>query len=158
MFCGPLNKLTTVPVKGLLSVMQACSAASITGCLHFFSKKVSWFGTKHCAEYYHAVFIQYIRQSTTFVRSSMLVSTSRIVSSQTCFHGFSTFDMDRLAKIHRRHQKERPKVGEFANLFENDIIEAREEIAPQSSNILQTFVWQWRQVYNPPPTRQHHPP
>ena len=43
----------------------------------FFSKKVSWFGTKHCAEYYHAVFIQYIRQSTTFVWGSMLVSTSQ---------------------------------------------------------------------------------
>ena len=42
--------------------------------------------------------------------------------------------MNKFGKIHRHHWKERLKV-------ESDLLKANEDTAPQSSEILQTFVW-----------------
>ena len=54
------------------------------------------------------------------------------------FYGFLTFDM---LGIIRRHQwKERFKISKAAK-FESDLLKLNENIAPQSREILQTFVW-----------------
>ena len=56
------------------------------------------------------------------------------------FYGFLTFDMDKLGIIRRHQWKERLKTSKAAK-FENDLLKLNENIAPQSREILQTFVW-----------------
>ena len=63
------------------------------------------------------------------------------------FHGFffvvvvvETFDMDKLGKTHRHHRKERIEISKIAK-FESDLLKTNEDTAPQSREILQTFVW-----------------
>ena len=62
---------------------------------------------------------------------------------------FSTFDMDKLEKIRRHHWKERLKINKIAK-FESDTSLASEDIALQSREILQTFLWWGAQTCNPP--------
>ena len=45
-----------------------------------------------------------------------------------------------LGKIRRQHLKERLKISKIAK-FESDLVKAGDDITPQSSKILQTFVW-----------------
>ena len=56
------------------------------------------------------------------------------------FYGFLPFDMDKLGIIRRHHWKERLKSSKAAK-FESDLLKPNENIAPQSREILQTFVW-----------------
>ena len=53
---------------------------------------------------------------------------------------FSTFDLDKLGKIRRHHWKELLKISKIAK-FECDLLKTNEDSAPQSREILQTFVW-----------------
>ena len=48
---------------------------------------------------------------------------------------FSTFDTDKLGKIFRRL-----KIGKIAK-FEIHLLKTNEDIAPQSREILQVFIW-----------------
>ena len=43
-------------------------------------------------------------------------------------------------KIRRHHWKENLKIGKIAK-FESDLLKTNEDTAPQSREILQTFVW-----------------
>ena len=52
---------------------------------------------------------------------------------------FSTFDMDKFGKIRRHHSKERLKISKIAK-FGSDLLKTNEYTAPQSREILQTFV------------------
>ena len=47
--------------------------------------------------------------------------------------------MDKLGKIHQHHWKERLKISKTAK-FECDLLKTNEDSAPQSREILQTFV------------------
>ena len=59
------------------------------------------------------------------------------------FTVFSTFHIDKLGEIRRHHWKERlVDISETAK-FESDASYASEDIAPQSCENLQTFVWWW---------------
>ena len=62
---------------------------------------------------------------------------------------FSTFDKDQLANIHRHCWKERVKISKLAK-FESDISEASKDIALESREILQTFLWWGVQTCLPP--------
>ena len=53
---------------------------------------------------------------------------------------FSTFGKDQLANIHRHYWKERLKISKLAK-DESNMLEASEDIALQSCDILQPFVW-----------------
>ena len=48
--------------------------------------------------------------------------------------------MDKFGKIHPHHWKERLKFSNSAT-FESDLLKTNEYTAPQSREILQTFVW-----------------
>ena len=48
--------------------------------------------------------------------------------------------MDKLGKIRRHHQKERLKMSKIAK-FVCVLLKTNEDSAPQSREILQTFVW-----------------
>ena len=48
--------------------------------------------------------------------------------------------MDELEKIRQHHWKERLKVSKIAK-FEIEFFKTNKDIAPQSREILQTFVW-----------------
>ena len=61
----------------------------------------------------------------------------------------STFDWDQLAKIRQHGRKERLKNSNVAK-FESDVLITNEDISPQRSGILQTFVW-WGTCSCPPP-------
>ena len=52
---------------------------------------------------------------------------------------FSTFDMDQLGKIRLHHWKERLEISKTVK-FKSVTSEASENIAPKSSENLQTFV------------------
>ena len=52
---------------------------------------------------------------------------------------FSTFDMDKLGKIHPFCWKEDFLISKIAK-FANDLLKTNEDIGPQSPKILQTFV------------------
>ena len=58
------------------------------------------------------------------------------------FHGsiFQLFDMEKLGKVRRHHRKERLKISKIAK-FECDLLKTSEDIASQTGEILQTFVW-----------------
>ena len=47
--------------------------------------------------------------------------------------------MDKLGKIRRHNLKERPNIGSAK--LESDLLKTNEIIAPQSREMLQTFVW-----------------
>ena len=66
-----------------------------------------------------------------------------------CLFFFSTFDKDQLANIHRHCWKERVKISKLAK-FESDISEASKDIALESREILQTFLWWGVQTCLPP--------
>ena len=53
---------------------------------------------------------------------------------------FSTFDMDKFGKIRRHHWKGRLKISKISK-FESDLLRSYKDTAPQSREILQTFVW-----------------
>ena len=53
---------------------------------------------------------------------------------------FSTFDMDKFGKIRRHHWKGRLKISKISK-FESDLLKSYKDTAPQSREILQTFVW-----------------
>ena len=53
---------------------------------------------------------------------------------------FSTFDMDEFGKIRRHHWKGRLKISKISK-FESDLLKSYKDTAPQSREILQTFVW-----------------
>ena len=55
---------------------------------------------------------------------------------------FSTFDMDKLGKIHPFCWKEDFLISKIAK-FANDLLKTNEDIGPQSPKILQMFVL-WR--------------
>ena len=67
---------------------------------------------------------------------------------------FSTLDMDQLEKTRRHHCKERLKISKTAK-FESDTSLASKDIAQQSCQNLQTFVWWGGGQVSPPPP---HPP
>ena len=48
--------------------------------------------------------------------------------------------MDQFGKIRRQHWKERLQISKIAK-FECDLLKTNEDIASQSREILQTFVW-----------------
>ena len=52
--------------------------------------------------------------------------------------------MDTLQKIHQHHWKELLEIGKIAK-FESDLLKTNKDIAPQSREILQTFVW-WNKL------------
>ena len=60
--------------------------------------------------------------------------------------------MDKLGKIRRQHLKERLKISKIAK-FESDLVKTGDDIAPQSGEILQTFVW-WGHKLRPLNTHQ----
>ena len=47
--------------------------------------------------------------------------------------------MDKFGKIRRHHWKERRKINKIAK-FESDLLKTNDDAAPQSREILQTFV------------------
>ena len=47
--------------------------------------------------------------------------------------------MDKFGKIRRHHWKECRKISKFAK-FESDLLKTNDDTAPQSREILQTFV------------------
>ena len=55
------------------------------------------------------------------------------------FAVFSTFDMDKLGKTRWHHWKQRLKINKIAK-FKSDLLKTNKDIAPQSREILQTFV------------------
>ena len=63
------------------------------------------------------------------------------------FYGFLTFDMDKLGIIRRHQWKERLKISKAAK-FESDLLKLNENIALQSREILQTFVWLGSQIWS----------
>ena len=65
---------------------------------------------------------------------------------------FSTFDMDKFGKIRRHHWKGRLKISKISK-FESDLLTSYKDTAPQSREILQTFVWGGGggQNFSPPP-------
>ena len=60
-----------------------------------------------------------------------------VIDSSTVF---STLDMDQLEKTRRHHCKERLKISKTAKI-ESDTSLASKDIAQQSCENLQTFVW-----------------
>ena len=48
--------------------------------------------------------------------------------------------MDKFGKIRRHHWKGRLKISKISK-FESDLLKTNKDIAPQSREILQTFVW-----------------
>ena len=59
----------------------------------------------------------------------------------TTFHGFFSLKwLGHLAKIRQHDWKEPRKISKVAK-FENDLLKTKEDIAPQSREILQMFVW-----------------
>ena len=64
----------------------------------------------------------------------------------------STFDMDKLGKIHPFCWKEDFLISKIAK-FANDLLKTNEDIGPQSPKILQMFVL-WEGGTNLPPTIQ----
>ena len=60
--------------------------------------------------------------------------------------------MDQLGKIRRQHWKERLKLSKTAK-FESDTSLASKDIAQQSCENLQTFVW-WGASLCPPPYKR----
>ena len=60
--------------------------------------------------------------------------------------------MEKLRKICWHHWKERPKISKIAK-FESDLLKTNKDTAPQSREILQTFVW-WPGAQTCPP--HHH--
>ena len=63
--------------------------------------------------------------------------------------------MDKLRKIRRHHWKELLKISKIAK-FECDLLKTNEDSAPQSREILPTFVW-WggRHKLAPTPPYKH---
>ena len=55
---------------------------------------------------------------------------------ELCF--FSTFDMDKVAKIRHHHCKKRLKISKIAQ-FESNLLKPNEDIGPQRRKILHTF-------------------
>ena len=51
---------------------------------------------------------------------------------------FSTFDMDKLAKIRHHHCKKRLKISKIAQ-FESNLLKPNEDIGPRRRKILHTF-------------------
>ena len=51
---------------------------------------------------------------------------------------FSTFDMDKLAKIRHHHCKKRLKISKIAQ-FESNLLKPNKDIGPQRRKILHTF-------------------
>ena len=60
---------------------------------------------------------------------------SKLGFDRPLIHGFSTFHMGQLAKIHRHRWKERLKISKAAK-FESNRIKTNEDMAPQSRRIL----------------------
>ena len=58
--------------------------------------------------------------------------------------------MDKLWKNRRHYWKERLKISKIAE-FESDLLKTNKDIAPQSREILQTFVWGGGHNLAPPP-------
>ena len=65
-----------------------------------------------------------------------IVYCSGITDLFTFSFFFSTFDMDKFGKICRHHWKERLKISK-----ERDLLKTNGDTAPQSREILQTFLW-----------------
>ena len=61
----------------------------------------------------------------------------------------STFDMDKFGKIRRQHWKGRLKISKISK-FESDLLKSYKDAAPQSREILQTFVWGGAQTFRHP--------
>ena len=69
----------------------------------------------------------------------------------TTFHGFFSLKwLGHLAKIRQHDWKEPRKINKVAK-FENDLLKTKEDITPQSREILQMFVW-WGASSCPPVT------
>ena len=67
-----------------------------------------------------------------------------------CFFFFSTFDEGKLGEIRRHQWKERLKISKIAK-FESELLKTNKDIASQSREILQTFVWWGEQTCLPSP-------
>ena len=67
-------------------------------------------------------------------------SCEAVGSSSVGVTVLSTFDKDQSVKIYRRCWKGRLKISNIAE-FESDMSETSEDVALQSREILQTFVW-----------------
>ena len=63
-----------------------------------------------------------------------------------------TFEVDKLGKIRRQHLKESLKMSKIAK-FESHLVKISDNIAPQSGEILQTFVWCGHKLR---PLKTHH--
>ena len=57
--------------------------------------------------------------------------------------------MDQPMKFRWHHWKEHYKISKIAK-FESDLLKLNEDIAPESREILQTFVWCGAQISPPP--------
>ena len=66
------------------------------------------------------------------------------------FFFFSTFDEGKLGEIRRHQWKERLKISKIAK-FESELLKTNKDIASQSREILQTFVWWGEQTCLPSP-------
>ena len=64
---------------------------------------------------------------------------------------FLTFHWDQLGNIRQRGWIERLKVSKV-DKFESDLLKTNENIATQSRDILQTFVWWEASSFSTPPT------
>ena len=71
-----------------------------------------------------------------------------IIQPSTVFSAWN--DWDHLGKIRQHGWKEPRKISKVAK-FENDLLKTKEDIAPQSREILQMFVW-WGASSCPPVT------
>ena len=61
--------------------------------------------------------------------------------------------MDKFGKIRRHHWKGRLKISKISK-FESDLLKSYKDTAPQSREILQTFVWRGGAQTFPHPTIQ----
>ena len=65
--------------------------------------------------------------------------------------------MSKLGQNRRHQRKERLKISKIAK-FESDLLTTIEDTAPQSREILHTFVWWGRKLDPTPPSPAPQPP
>ena len=78
------------------------------------------------------------------------INPSKVFCFFCFFFFFSTFDEGKLGEIRRHQWKERLKISKIAK-FESELLKTNKDIASQSREILQTFVWWGEQTCLPSP-------
>ena len=78
------------------------------------------------------------KQNVRIIYSCLLLKKWIECTKYQNYAFFSTFDMDKLAKIRHHHCKKRLKISKIAQ-FESNLLKPNEDIGPQRRKILHTF-------------------